>query len=536
MRRRSLRFGILGLAAAGLSGGLSSAAWAVTAPASSSPSDDTLKISKRLKGVSNEDWNQVAGTKVNDTYEVSKGDTLSGISGRLFGDPRYWPKVWAINHKGISNPHLIFPGSKILFLPGSAESLPSVEVAANGHTGTATDINGDWRNLPRQSWEEIDVSLPPEIDPQGFDRRSKVEFHAPPGIHLPFLPADRDLKSYGKIVHGKEPGRFFWTENSVFIEADEDLHADEEYIVTEDPALLRDSTQGRDGLAYPVLGRVKILGVKDRLFYGKMLNVTGTAPRKSFLVKSVYKVDMPSPIPGRESLKGTIMSLRGDNLSDIKQTSQHQFVFVDRGSKDGIQPGMVFRGFHHEDPHTESEITDQDILIHTDVMIIHTAEEVSEAIVIRGDGPIQFGLPVTLLTDVSDLTRGLGFGDGKKPKAGAETDELDRLDKGGDATDAERHELQQLEDRKNDVPPPSDAPPPSDTPPPPPSDAPPVEAPPADTLPPVTDTPPPPTDALPPPPSDLPAAPPSDLPPPPPTAPSGGTSGDAKALDQLLNQ
>jgi nucleoid-associated protein YgaU len=52
------------------------------------------------------------------TYEVVRGDTLSGISGRFFGDPARWTEVFALNRgaarladgRVLTNPDLIWPG------------------------------------------------------------------------------------------------------------------------------------------------------------------------------------------------------------------------------------------------------------------------------------------------------------------------------------------------------------------------------------------------------------------------------------------
>lgn len=48
-----------------------------------------------------------------DTYTVKRGDTLWGISGMYLLRPYRWPELWGMNLQAIPNPHLIFPGQTL---------------------------------------------------------------------------------------------------------------------------------------------------------------------------------------------------------------------------------------------------------------------------------------------------------------------------------------------------------------------------------------------------------------------------------------
>ena len=44
------------------------------------------------------------------SYTVQKGDTLSSIAKRYYGDANQWRKIYEANREFIKNPDLIYPG------------------------------------------------------------------------------------------------------------------------------------------------------------------------------------------------------------------------------------------------------------------------------------------------------------------------------------------------------------------------------------------------------------------------------------------
>ena len=89
-------------------------------------------------------WARVAGNRKSHTYTVQSGDTLWSISGVLFGDRFFWPKLWAVNRQGIENPHQIEPGLSIHFYPGSDRSIPGLEMDSNE---SSSDHLSEWETL-----------------------------------------------------------------------------------------------------------------------------------------------------------------------------------------------------------------------------------------------------------------------------------------------------------------------------------------------------------------------------------------------------
>lgn len=455
-------------------------------PRSTQPEAETLRAASALKKISESEWENIAGSQLQAEYAVEKGDTLTGISKRLFGDGKYWPKIWAINQGQITNPHLIRPGSRILFRGGSLSELPQVLVAdASGQSSSLSDApaddivhklpDGEWKRLPHQAWENVELQLPPSIDPNGFDLRSKVSFGKAKSWDAPSVTSSEKLATLGKIQGSRRDAENLISKDIVFIAADADLVPETVYAITSGPEDIEGSELGRSGYVYPITGQVRIIGVRDRVFIGEITNTTSLMRRGDQLIPLPATISTPRPIPGPEALSATLLENPeiGNHL-----LAQHQLVYVDRGSKDGIAPGMIFRAYSKTDPLTGDELSDLNIVVHSDVQVIQTSEEFSLAWVLRSSGlDLRAGQPLVLLTNVTEFGEQRGFEGAKAPESPQDMDELDRLDDGSELTDEQKKELKQLEEwRNNPAPPPGDLPPPppvsetapSDLPPPPP--------------------------------------------------------------------
>ena len=81
-----------------------------------------------IEPTSSEQWAQATSGQKENTYVVQKNDTLFSISKTLFGDSKFWPKIWALNRGDILNPHQILPGMKIRFFFGDSENLPTLSM------------------------------------------------------------------------------------------------------------------------------------------------------------------------------------------------------------------------------------------------------------------------------------------------------------------------------------------------------------------------------------------------------------------------
>lgn len=72
------------------------------------------------------------------THTVQRGDTLWGISGRYYGNPWDWPRLWSFNPE-ITNPHWIYPLDQVRLLgQGGAQLAAGPTVASRRGVAVGT--------------------------------------------------------------------------------------------------------------------------------------------------------------------------------------------------------------------------------------------------------------------------------------------------------------------------------------------------------------------------------------------------------------
>jgi nucleoid-associated protein YgaU len=59
---------------------------------------------------------QPSTTETSRTYTIKKGDSLSKIAKRQYGDPQQWRRIYDANRDTVTDPDLIYPG-QVLRIP-----------------------------------------------------------------------------------------------------------------------------------------------------------------------------------------------------------------------------------------------------------------------------------------------------------------------------------------------------------------------------------------------------------------------------------
>lgn len=412
-----------------------------------------LEIAKKLKPIPDTQWNEIAGAKINDTYDVVKGDNLWDISKRLFGNSFYWPKVWALNH-GIPNPHVIDPGQKLAFTAGSSESLPKLAPAAQPTSSsegiekanaqistdptvgsTREDGSREYDKIPPGKWAPEKASDDTKnYDEYGIDKELKIKIPVRFSFRIPEIANDTTIPYLGEIVSTRREGNGIANHDAVFLKSNsQDLQVGTTYTIFSEPEFVRERRSDRTAYIYKTAGEVKIVGVKDELYIGVITSQYDIITRGMKLYPLLPLVTDNKPAPARTALEALVVM--SPDIS-TRNSAQYRFIHLDRGIEDGVQIGNVFRIYDYYDPVTQAKITDSDFLVNADAIVIHATAQFSTALVLRSHDTFTRGDFAVLLTDVSDIAKELrshdhvvGEDEDKRAPEDRELDELDELDK-----------------------------------------------------------------------------------------------------------
>lgn len=427
----------------------------VFASPTETPERETLRIARSLHPITDDAWKQVAGEQIAGKYDITRGDTLYDISKRLFGDARYWPKIWAMNNNSILNPHLIRPGNKIAFMPGTGTSLPSVSIetsdgapaAAHAEPTTLTDTDSgglppipkprarsqEWKMLPEQSWEASRIEAEEAAKNELAVMGSLDKVHTlTPSRELSIFAASQPLSYIGEIVSSPTITTYLKTGDQVLIRGlHEEIKAGETYSLTHTPDALEKNELKRQGYAYHVDGEIQIIGVQNGYWIGLIKQGRGMMERGSKLIPLVPRIKPLDPVPAPAGKDAQFYVDKGTSTSI---TGQYSFGFVNLGSEDGLQEGMVLENYQPQDLNTGKPLAYQNLFHVSDMQVVQVSEHFSTVQIIFGAAEVYDGMPVHLVTDLSRLQKYGAFPNGKDAPTNPADVPVQSADENGDAT------------------------------------------------------------------------------------------------------
>jgi len=258
-----------------------------------------------------------------DKYVVVKGDTLWDISGRFLKDPWRWPQIWNLNREEIRNPHWIYPGDLIVLDRSGKE--PRLSLVKGGKNGMQT------------------VKLSPGV------RATDIGGQAIPAIPLrvihPFLSQPR-VVSQGAF----DDAPFILGSNAerVVLGAGDDAFATGGKAGVTHWNVLRPGKTLKDPETGEVLGyEVEYLGDARTLVEGAPQKIRITQSAQEILPKDkLVEADDSTtfeyiPHAPEGKISGRIISA----YSGLSDSGRYQTVVINRGSREGIEPGHVLAVF-----------------------------------------------------------------------------------------------------------------------------------------------------------------------------------------------
>lgn len=242
------------------------------------------------------------------TYTVRRGDTLWHVTGRFYGNPWEWPRVWSYNPE-ITNPHWIYPLDQLRLRPTGGE--PLVEDDGDGDGGL---------QVVRRARAGVPGSV--YLRQEGY--------------------LDEDaLERAGIIVGSPEDHMLLAPYDQVYVEFDEDYEGEprgELTIFREVPAEERRSEE--EGTLVRIFGavRVETYDAERRTARATIIEALDPIERGFRVAEMPRRFDMVPPRPADRDLETEVVAtLRPQELLGAQQV-----VFVPVGREEGVAVGNRF--------------------------------------------------------------------------------------------------------------------------------------------------------------------------------------------------
>lgn len=303
------------------------------------------------------------------TYVVVRGDTLWDISGRFLREPWLWPEVWRANPQ-IKNPHLIYPGDRISLYYENGEPRLRLERGQGGVVKLSPKI----RKIPKRE------AVPP-IPLEKISAFLKDHRVVDPGLleNAPYVVAGDDtrlISGAGDTVYARGQWPAYDT-FSIYRTGQRYLDpVTQEFLGLEMISIGDVQLERREG----DIGVMHVVSANREILNGDLL-----LPADGGAISTSFQPQPPVEVSGGEILAAP------DGLRNI---GRNDIVTLNRGSRDGVEPGFVFgverQGETITDPKTGEPITlpgEEGGLL----MVFRIYDKVSYALVMKAERPLSVG-------------------------------------------------------------------------------------------------------------------------------------------------
>lgn len=283
-----------------------------------------------------------------DSYLIKSGDTLWAISGLFLKSPWRWPELWGMNMSDIRNPHLIYPGQRLVLerkdgrarlrMAGGADAagaMPTETIRVSPRTRFEVLDSGPLPALKASAIEPF-LAEPIVVDEQGLTNAPRIVAAQEGRVLL-----TRGDRAYARGQNGNPmldaPGRqqaFRVFRNATALKdpaSGEILGYEAQYV---GKALLARSettsevTQTNGDIRTEITpATIDIVSAKEEMRVGDRLLPEPPSALLSY-----------TPHAPAAGVLGRVVSVYG---SAVVNAAQNQVVAINLGRRDGIEPGHV---------------------------------------------------------------------------------------------------------------------------------------------------------------------------------------------------
>jgi hypothetical protein len=245
-----------------------------------------------------------------DRHTVVRGDTLWDISGKFLQEPYRWPELWRLNKEQVKNPHRIYPGQVLVLDRSGAQPRLRLETVRLEPRVYAEDLSLAIPSIPQNIIEPF-LSRPQVLEEDGLKDAPKIVATQEDRVYIG--PGGRayvsGLKDKTKLWQVFRP-----TKPVIDPETKEPIGHEAFYLGT-----ARLVAEGEPATV-DIATAIQEIGVNDRLLPAARAEIINYAPH------------MPTT-----KIQGQIAAIYGG----VKETGRHSIVTLNRGKRDGVEPGHV---------------------------------------------------------------------------------------------------------------------------------------------------------------------------------------------------
>ncbi len=270
-------------------------------------------------------------------HSVAQGDTLWDLSAKYLGSPWRWNELWERN-RFLTNPHYIYPGIRIVIFPPPPKEYAMEVKEPAPETGAAP---------------AVPPLVPAGEEPAPAPKPEKVAEAAPaaPARTLAITPAEyvrageffaKRPRGIGRIVGGTEVRAIFAEGEKVVLSLKKEVPAGQLLGVYRVRGPVRGPAGRRaSGYVKYLVGLVQSQGKENGATVGVIRKSFEEITRSDIVTEEIPAYTPVAIDPGQEGLNASVITGRREN----EEFGTGDFVFLDRGTDDGVARGNTFRLF-----------------------------------------------------------------------------------------------------------------------------------------------------------------------------------------------
>jgi LysM repeat protein len=253
-----------------------------------------------------------APARIPEVHTVRRGDTLWGLSEHYHGNPWQWPRLWSYNPH-VENPHWIYPGDQLRMRGGGS-------AGGAGSGGDARALTGSGGGFS--------------------DRRTAVPQDTVFLRNEGFID-DANRDNWGELVGSREEQMLLSEGNTVYLAMRPGAQVRPGQVLTvyrATPAPKRPRGARKvSGQVVTVKGSVRVdaFDTKTRVARARIVESVDAIERGAKIGSVGRRFFVVPPKPSTVTVRAHVLN----SLYPHVYLAQNQIVFLDRGSKDGLEQG-----------------------------------------------------------------------------------------------------------------------------------------------------------------------------------------------------